>query len=65
VRLPPIPINFSKALAAQGLRDDVNVNWVHPGLTVTERLDAIFEGRAQQQAKTREQVRRRRSLTRA
>ncbi len=50
--------NFSKALAAQGLRDDVNVNWVHPGLTVTERLDQIFEGRAQQQGKTREQVER-------
>lgn len=48
--------NFSKALAAQGLRDDVNVNWVHPGLTVTERLDGIFDGRAQQQGKTREQV---------
>ncbi len=48
--------NFSKALAAQGLRDDVNVNWVHPGLTVTERLDQIFEGRAKQQGKTRDQV---------
>ena len=47
--------NFSKALAAQGLRDDVNVNWVHPGLTVTERLDQIFEARAQQQGKTRHQ----------
>ncbi|MGI9419297.1 MAG: SDR family oxidoreductase [Geminicoccaceae bacterium] len=50
--------NFSKALAAQGLRDDVNVNWVHPGLTVTERLDRIFEDRAKQQGKTREQVER-------
>lgn len=48
--------NFSKALAAQGLGDDVNVNWVHPGLTVTERLDEIFEGRAEQQGKTRAQV---------
>jgi NAD(P)-dependent dehydrogenase (short-subunit alcohol dehydrogenase family) len=48
--------NFSKSLAAQGLRDDVNVNWVHPGLTVTERLDQIFEGRAGQQGKTKDQV---------
>ncbi|MGI9501153.1 MAG: SDR family oxidoreductase [Geminicoccaceae bacterium] len=48
--------NFSKSLAAQGLRDDVNVNWVHPGLTVTERLDQIFDGRARQQGKTRNQV---------
>ena len=48
--------NFSKALAAQGLRDDVNVNWVHPGLTVTERLGGIFEGRAKQQGKSRDQI---------
>ncbi|MGI9494085.1 MAG: SDR family oxidoreductase [Geminicoccaceae bacterium] len=48
--------NFSKALAAQGLKDDVNVNWVHPGLTVTERLDQIFEGRGKQQGKTRDQI---------
>ncbi|MEZ5935721.1 MAG: SDR family oxidoreductase [Alphaproteobacteria bacterium] len=48
--------NFSKALAAKGLKDDVNVNWVHPGLTATERLDQIFAGRAQQQGKSVEQV---------
>ena len=39
--------NFTKALAGLGVRDDVNVNAIHPGLTVTERLDEIFEGRAQ------------------
>lgn len=50
--------NFSKALAAQGLRDDVNVNWIHPGLTVTERLDTIFADRAKQQDKTRDQIER-------
>lgn len=38
--------NFSKALAGLGLRDDVNVNAIHPGLTVTERLEEIFAGRA-------------------
>lgn len=38
--------NFSKALARLGLRDDVNVNTIHPGMTVTERLDEIFAGRA-------------------
>lgn len=48
--------NFSKALAAQGLKDDVNVNWAHPGPTATERLDQIFEGRARQQGKSREPV---------
>ncbi len=48
--------NFSKALADKGLQDDVNVNWVHPGLTVTERLETIFADRAKQQGKTRDQV---------
>ncbi|MDE0697769.1 MAG: SDR family oxidoreductase [Boseongicola sp.] len=48
--------NFSKALADKGLRDDVNVNWIHPGLTVTERLEGIFVDRAAQQGKTRDQV---------
>ena len=38
--------NFSKALAGLGLRDDVNVNVIHPGMTVTERLEEIFAGRA-------------------
>ena len=48
--------NFSKALAAKGLEDDVNVNWIHPGLTVTERLQTIFDNRAEQQGKTPAQV---------
>lgn len=48
--------NFSKALADKGLQDDVNVNWVHPGLTVTERLEGIFADRAAQQGKTRDQI---------
>ncbi|HCK08952.1 MAG: short-chain dehydrogenase [Gemmatimonadetes bacterium] len=38
--------NFSKALAGLGLRDDVNVNAIHPGLTMTERLEELFENRA-------------------
>ena len=38
--------NFGKALAGLGLRDDVNVNTIHPGMTVTERLEEIFAGRA-------------------
>ena len=48
--------NFSKALADKGLQDDVNVNWIHPGLTVTERLEGIFANRAAQQGKTRDQI---------
>ncbi len=38
--------NFSKALSGQGLRDDVNVNAIHPGMTVTERLDELYATRA-------------------
>jgi NAD(P)-dependent dehydrogenase (short-subunit alcohol dehydrogenase family) len=48
--------NFSKGLAAVGLRDDVNVNWINPGLTVTERLEAQFALRAEQQGKTPERI---------
>ena len=48
--------NFTKALANQGLKDDVNVNWIHPGMTVTERLKETFETRAAQQNLSREQV---------
>ena len=49
--------NFTKALADQGLKDDVNVNWIHPGLTETERLQKIFEVRADQQNRTVEEIR--------
>ena len=42
--------------AGQGLRDDVNVNWIHPGLTVTERLEEIFARRAEQQGTTRDEI---------
>ena len=38
--------NYSKALAGQGLIDDVNVNWVSPGQTETERLQGLLETRA-------------------
>jgi len=51
--------NFSKALAGLGLRDDVNVNTVHPGQTVTDRLGQIFETRAAQAGVTPEEFQRR------
>ncbi|WP_108459715.1 SDR family NAD(P)-dependent oxidoreductase [Devosia naphthalenivorans] len=50
--------NFSKALAAQGLRDDVNVNWVHPGLIETERYEEISARRAAQTGISVEDVKR-------
>lgn len=37
--------NFTKALASQGLRDDVNVNAIHPGPTRTERHLMLMETR--------------------
>lgn len=39
--------NFSKALSEQGLIDDVNVNWVLPGMTVTARLETLYRRRAE------------------
>lgn len=39
--------NFSKALAGQGLRDDVNVNTIHPGQTRTERHRTLMASRAE------------------
>ena len=49
--------NYSKALAGQGLIDDVNVNWVSPGQTETERLQGLLETRARDEGKTLDEVR--------
>ena len=49
--------NYSKALAGQGLIDDVNVNWVSPGQTETERLQGLLETRARDESKTLDDVR--------
>jgi NAD(P)-dependent dehydrogenase (short-subunit alcohol dehydrogenase family) len=48
--------NFAKALAGQGLVDDVNVNVIHPGLTVTERLDRMMADEAARTGETPEAV---------
>lgn len=39
--------NFSKALAGQGLRDDVNVNTIHPAQTRTERHHTMMKARSE------------------
>ena len=49
--------NFSKALADQGLADDVNVNWINPGQTETERLQTLLETQAGIDGKTVDQIR--------
>jgi 3-oxoacyl-[acyl-carrier protein] reductase len=46
--------NFTKALAELGLRDGVTVNAVHPGMTVTGRLDALLNQRAAADSLSRE-----------
>jgi NAD(P)-dependent dehydrogenase (short-subunit alcohol dehydrogenase family) len=48
--------NFSKALAGQGLLDDVNVNTIHPGQVQTERLTEMMADQAAALGKTPEQV---------
>ena len=48
--------NFGKALAGQGLVDDVNVNVIHPGQVQTERLTEMMADQAAAQGKTPEQV---------
>ena len=49
--------NFSKGLSARGKRDGVNVNAIYPGLTETERVQELFEGRAVQLGLSVDEVR--------
>ncbi len=47
--------NFSKALAGQGLRDNVNVNTIHPAQTRTERHHMLMKARAEAAGTTAEE----------
>jgi NAD(P)-dependent dehydrogenase (short-subunit alcohol dehydrogenase family) len=49
--------NFSKGLAGLGKRDGVNVNAILPGLNETERVQQLFQQRAEATGKTPEQER--------
>lgn len=49
--------NFSKALSKLGLRDDVNVNVIHPGTTETDRTLQLLEQRAAASGSTVEALR--------
>jgi 3-oxoacyl-[acyl-carrier protein] reductase len=49
--------NFSKGLSGLGKRDGVNVNSILPGLTDTERVQAVFNQRAAATGVTPEQAR--------
>lgn len=49
--------NFTKGLSGLGKRDGVRVNAILPGLTETERVQSLFEQRAEATGSTPEQVR--------
>jgi len=49
--------NFSKALSKLGLKDDVNVNVIHPGMTETERTTTLFQQRAAASGKSPDELR--------
>jgi 3-oxoacyl-[acyl-carrier protein] reductase len=49
--------NFTKGLSGLGKRDGVRVNAILPGLTETERVQSLFEQRAQATGSTPEEVR--------
>ena len=51
--------NFTKGLAGVGMRDDVSVNAVHPGPTLTERMTNMFETRGAQAGITAEEFKQR------
>jgi NAD(P)-dependent dehydrogenase (short-subunit alcohol dehydrogenase family) len=46
--------NFTKALAELGLRDGVAVKAVHPGMTVTGRLESLLRQRAEAEGMSRD-----------
>jgi 3-oxoacyl-[acyl-carrier protein] reductase len=46
--------NFTKALAELGLRDGVAVKAVHPGMTVTGRLESLLAQRAEAEGLSRD-----------
>ncbi|MCO5160202.1 MAG: SDR family oxidoreductase [Mesorhizobium sp.] len=51
--------HFSKSLSKQGLVDDVNVNIIHPGSVVTDRMDALIRQEAASTGISEDEVRRR------
>ncbi|MDG4647872.1 SDR family NAD(P)-dependent oxidoreductase [Roseibacterium sp. SDUM158017] len=54
--------HFTKALSKQGVKDDVNVNIVHPGMTETDRMEQLIEQEAEAEGIPLEEVRARKSL---
>jgi NAD(P)-dependent dehydrogenase (short-subunit alcohol dehydrogenase family) len=48
--------NFTKALSRLGMKDGVNVNIIHPGLTATDRVQDLFAQRATAAGKTIQEI---------
>jgi len=53
--------HFTKALSKQGLKDDVNVNIVHPGMTETDRMEQLLHQEAEADGVPVEDVRAKKS----
>lgn len=49
--------NFSKGLSRRGIRDGVNVNAIHPGVTATERTEVLLRQRAEASGRSVEDLR--------
>ena len=49
--------HVAKALSKQGLKDDVNVNILHPGMTETDRLEQLLEQESAAEGKTVAEIR--------
>ena len=56
--------HFTKALSKQGLIDDVNVNIIHPGPTMTDRMEQLIMQEAAAESTTPDLIRQR-NLSRA
>src|ERR1700722_13069840 len=49
--------NFTKGLSRRGMRDGVNVNAIHPGVTATERTHTLLRQRAEASGRSVEELR--------
>jgi 3-oxoacyl-[acyl-carrier protein] reductase len=49
--------NFTKGLSRRGMRDGVNVNAIHPGVTATERTETLLRQRAEASGRAIEELR--------
>ncbi len=49
--------NFTKGLSRRGMRDGVNVNAIHPGVTATERTETLLRQRAEASGRSVEELR--------